>query len=138
MADIESPPWTLTARWVFPVAGPPLPRGTVTIGGDRILAVEPHGERTADLDLGNTALLPGFVNAHTHLDLSGLRGKVPPTADFTAWLRAVIRYRLTATVQDTETATRAGLQECIASGTTLIGDVSAQGLSWPILAAAPV
>ena len=85
--------WSLTARWVFPVDAPPLERGIVTIAGDRILAVEPHGARTADYDLGNAAILPGPVNAHTHLDLSGARGKCPPRLDFTNWLRAVIEFR---------------------------------------------
>src|SRR4051794_24912207 len=82
--------WTLTARWVFPVDAPPRPGGAVPVAGGRIAAVEPRGRRSADLDLGNAAVLPGFVNAHTHLDLTGLRGRIPPTDDFTDWLRAVI------------------------------------------------
>src|SRR5436190_5760082 len=138
MAEIQSSPWTLTARWVFPVSGPPLPRGTVTIAGDRILAVEPHGEQTADLDLGNAALLPGLVNAHTHLDLSGLRGQVPPSADFTAWLRAVIRHRRAQSPERVEEDIRAGLLESLSYGTTLLGDIASQGGSWPMLAVAPV
>src|SRR5438874_13705816 len=117
MAAIPSATWTLTARWVFPVAGPPLSRGTVTITGDRILAVSPHGEYTADLDLGNAALLPGLVNAHTHLDLTGLRGQVPPTADFTAWLRAVIHHRRAQSPEQVEADIRAGLAESLAHGT---------------------
>ena len=80
--------WTLTARWVLPVESPPLERGLVTIADERILAVEPHGSRRDDLDLGNTAILPGLVNAHTHLDLSGLRGRCRPGEDFIGWLRA--------------------------------------------------
>ena len=69
---------TYTARWVFPVSGPPLANGTVTVRGDRIEAVEPHGTRTADEDFGNAAIVPGLVNAHTHLDLSGARGLILP------------------------------------------------------------
>src|SRR5262245_36313863 len=84
---------TLTARWVFPVSGPPMPQGTVTVRGDLIAAVHPAGARTADVDLGNTAIIPGLVNAHTHLDLSGMRGKVPPGPDFVGWLRDVIEFR---------------------------------------------
>jgi cytosine/adenosine deaminase-related metal-dependent hydrolase len=130
--------WSLTARWIFPVDGPPLERGVVTIAGDRIVSVEPHGTRTADRDLGNVAILPGLVNAHTHLDLSGARGKCPPTPEFTDWLRAVIKFRQTATKREVAADTREGLTECLASGTTLIGDVSAQGVSWSALANAPV
>ncbi len=89
-ADAE---WTLTARWIFPVAAPPLANGTVTVRGEHIVAVQPKGERSADIDFGNAAVLPGLVNAHTHLDLTGLRGRCPPSADFTGWLRAVIAHR---------------------------------------------
>src|SRR4051812_19521135 len=100
--DSSPPTWTLTARWLLPVDQPPLEHGTITIAGERIVAVEPQGVRAADRDLGNVALLPGLVNAHTHLDLSGLRGKCPPTADFTDWLRAVIRHRRGVTPEQTE------------------------------------
>ena len=80
----------ISARWVFPVSSPPLDRGTVTVHAGRIVAIEPRGARTPDTDLGNAALIPGLVNAHMHLDLSSLRGKVPPSADFVGWLRAVV------------------------------------------------
>src|SRR5947209_6787530 len=128
---------TLTARYLFPVASPPLERGTVTIQGDRIIAVEPNGTRTADVDLGNVAILPGFVNAHTHLDLTGARGVCPPTADFTQWLKQVIAFRRTRTPEQIQTDIAAGLAECLAYGTTLVGDISAGGASWDLLAQAP-
>src|SRR4051812_43166398 len=85
--------WTLTARWVFPVTGPPLEYGVVAIEGERIAAVTARRSRTPDLDLGDVAIVPGFVNAHTHLDLTGMRGLAPPSADFTGWLRQVIAHR---------------------------------------------
>jgi cytosine/adenosine deaminase-related metal-dependent hydrolase len=130
---------TITARWVFPGAGSPLEGGTVTLCGDRIEAVEPYGTRTPDEDLGNAALIPGLVNAHTHLDLSGARGLIPPTDPdhFTDWLRGVIAYRRSRTPEQTQADIRAGLAECLRSGTTLIGDIAAEGQSWDALAAAP-
>ncbi len=130
--------WTLTARWLFPVDAPPLARGTLTIDGERIVAVEAHGSRTADVDLGDAAVLPGLVNAHTHLDLGGLRGLAPPSPDFTAWLRAVIAHRRGLTPGDMERAVRAGLAESVAHGTTLLGDISGMGLSWPVLTESPI
>jgi cytosine/adenosine deaminase-related metal-dependent hydrolase len=130
---------TYTARWVFPVAGPPLPRGTVTVRGEVIEAVEPHGTRTADEDFGNAAIIPGLVNAHTHLDLSGARGLIPPTDPdhFTDWLRGVIAYRRGRTPEQVQADIRVGLAECLRSGTTLIGDIAAEGASWDVVAKSP-
>ena len=84
-----------TARWILPAVGPPLPNGVLVVRDDKVEAVLPKGERTPDTDLGNVALIPGLVNAHTHLDLSGARGKIPPTDSdhFTVWLKGVIAYR---------------------------------------------
>jgi cytosine/adenosine deaminase-related metal-dependent hydrolase len=129
--------WTLTARWVFPVSGPPLERGCVTITGDRITAVGPL-DRQPDLDLGNAAVLPGLVNAHTHLDLTGLRGLVPFTGDFTTWLRAVIGHRRRRTTEEVQQNIRSGLAESLRCGVTLLGDISDRGWSLDILRSAPL
>jgi cytosine/adenosine deaminase-related metal-dependent hydrolase len=128
----------LTARWIFPATAPPLPGGTVTIRGERIVSVEAKGGRTADVDFGNAAIIPGLVNAHTHLDLSGMRGAVPPSSDFVGWLREIIDYRHKRSSQQALTEVRAGLDECLRFGTTLVGDIAAGGLSWDALATAPV
>jgi aminodeoxyfutalosine deaminase len=129
---------TLTARWLFPVERPPLQRGTVTIGGGKIIAVEPQGCRTPDMDLGNAAILPGLVNAHTHLDLTGLRGQALPGKDFTGWLREVVQHRRTRTAAQIADDVTEGLKECLACGTTLLADIASQGLSWPALLSAPL
>ncbi|MGE3808953.1 MAG: amidohydrolase family protein [Gemmataceae bacterium] len=129
---------TLTARVVCPIDQPALAGGQVTIAGERIVAVEPAGSRRADLDLGNVALLPGFVNAHTHLDLSGLRGRCPPSNDFTTWLKQVIAHRRQQAADEMEADIRTGLRACLAAGTTLVGDISATGASAAILREAPI
>ncbi len=138
MTEPGQPPWSLRARWLFPVEGPPLEGGLITIAGDRIVSIDTRPPRPPDLDLGNVAVLPGLVNAHTHLDLSGLRGRLPPGVDFTGWLRGVIRHRRSLTPPQVEAAIQAGLAESLAHGTTLIGDIAGQGLSWPLVAAAPL
>ena len=123
---------TFTARWVFPVSGAPLANGTITVRGETIESVDARGVRTADEDLGNAAIVPGLVNPHTHLDLSGARGLIPPTDPdhFTDWLRGVIAYRRSRTVAQTKEDIRAGLAECLKFGTTLIGDIASEGASW--------
>lgn len=129
---------TFTAHWVFPVAGVPLANGTITIRCETIESVDPHGVRTPDEDLGNAAIVPGFVNPHTHLDLSGARGLIPPTDPdhFTDWLRGVIAWRRTRTPEQTQADIRAGLAECLKFGTTLIGDIASEGASWDAVAEA--
>jgi aminodeoxyfutalosine deaminase len=138
IGGIFMPPWSLTARWVLPVAGPPLPNGVVVIADDKIVAVHLHGKHQADVDLGNVAVIPGLVNAHTHLDLTGLRGKCPPTPDFTQWLRRVIDFRgsqlPTQVLQDVD----AGIANCVRMGTTMIGDITTGGMSWPRFVAGPL
>ena len=125
---------TITARFVIPVDQPPLPGGTITIDGSRIVAIEPRGARRADVDLGNAAILPGFVNAHTHLDLTGLRGRTPPGPNFVDWLRAVIAHRREQQPDQVQRDIQLGLDECLESGTTLIGDIAAGGQSYSVLA----
>lgn len=131
---------TYTARWVFPVSQPPLAGGTITVEGTTITAVEPHGTRTPDVDLGNVAIIPGLVNCHTHLDLSGARGKIPPTDpdQFTDWLRGVIAYRRARSPDDVQADIRDGLAECMRFGTTLIGDITAGGGSYAAVAESSV
>jgi cytosine/adenosine deaminase-related metal-dependent hydrolase len=137
-SESQEPVWTLTARWIIPVDGPPLENGTVTIQGEHFLNPLPHGKRKPDIDLGNAAILPGFVNAHTHLDLSGMRGKCPPTPDFTQWLRGVIAHRRSQTPEQVIGDIRIGLEESLGYGTTLLGDIAAQGLSWGLVGESPV
>ncbi len=130
--------FTLTARWVFPVAAAPLESGLFTVRADRIAAVEPHGTRAADIDLGDVAIVPGFVNAHTHLDLTGARGLTPPTPDFVGWLRQVIAYRREHSADETAVDVIFGIADAVRFGTTLLGDISADGATWDPLAAAPL
>jgi len=130
--------FTLAARWILPVDAPPIKDGTITICGERIQAVDPHGTPRADEDLGNVAILPGFVNAHTHLDLSGLKNQVQPGLGFLQWLRMVVAHRRGLTLEQTAKNIQAGIDECIKHGTTLVGDISSQGFSWRLLAESPL
>lgn len=131
-----SEPRTYAARWVFPIDQPPLEGGTLTVEGERILDVQPAGVRRPDVDLGDVALVPGFVNAHTHLDLTGALGLCPPTADFTAWLRQVIAFRRQRSPEQVQADIAHGIAECVRHGVTLVGDVSAEGASGPLLSRA--
>ena len=65
------------AAWVLPIADPPIADGWVSVEGGRVAGVG-AGRRGDAVDLGRVVVLPALVNAHTHLELSYLRGQVPP------------------------------------------------------------
>jgi aminodeoxyfutalosine deaminase len=136
---VRKVPLTLSARYVFPVEGPPIEDACLTIEEGRIQRVGPAGERDADLDLGNVAILPGFVNAHTHLDLSRpercIDAKVEDEID---WLRQVVEYRRRASADDLRRAVQRNLAASLAAGTTMLADTTTAGLSWDLVAGAPV
>jgi cytosine/adenosine deaminase-related metal-dependent hydrolase len=130
---------TLTARYVFPVESPPIAGGLVTIKNGRIARVAPADGQTADLDLGNTAILPGFVNAHTHLELSSLGQWTPGTVeDEIDWLSRVIDQRRGRTLDDLREAAERNIAGAVAAGTTLLADTTTAGLSWKAVADAPI
>jgi cytosine/adenosine deaminase-related metal-dependent hydrolase len=122
-----------TARWILPLDRPALPGGILVLDRGRTVALEPHGSRSAT-DLGDVALLPGLVNAHTHLDLCGMAGLAPPQRNFPAWLRQVIAHRRSRAFEAIDSDIRYGIAECVRWGTTLVGDISGDGASWPLLA----
>jgi cytosine/adenosine deaminase-related metal-dependent hydrolase len=129
---------TLSARWVIPVDSVPLENARITLIGDRIGSIERGSGASTDLNFGNAAIIPGLVNAHTHLDLTGLRGQAPPGADFTGWLRKVIAFRRSRAPVQVREDIRTGIAEALRYGTTLLGDISSDGTSRDLLADAPL
>jgi cytosine/adenosine deaminase-related metal-dependent hydrolase len=138
MRSMSAAYFTLTARWLFPVSAPPIQNGVIIIDGERIASIGPRSTGRPDHDFGHAAILPGLVNAHTHLDLTGMRGLALPSPDFTGWLREVIRHRRSRTPQQVAGDIRLGLAESLRNGTTLLGDISGDGSSWAELAEAPL
>lgn len=128
---------TVSARYIFPVEGAPIPNGCLTIHGGRIEAVGPEFDGTVDLALGNVAILPGFVNAHTHLELAPIAPKGDPE-DEIAWLRRVIDQRRANPPEHGLDVVGRNLAESLAAGTTFLADTTTAGLSWEQVAAAPL
>ena len=83
----------LRARWLLPIDGRPVDGGWVEISGGRILHVGQGAPPAPARDLGDAVLLPGLVNAHTHLELSGLGGRVGPASMMVDWIRTLLRAR---------------------------------------------
>lgn len=128
----------LGARLVFPVEGEPIADGRLTIRGGRIVAVDGPGGPSPDLDLGHVAITPGFVNAHTHLELSTIERAGEGPEDEIEWLKRVIAQRWALSPADLDDACRRNLDHAIACGTTMLADTTTAGRSWPHLSAAPI
>jgi len=139
----------LRARYVFPATSRPIPDGLVTIQGRTIVAVGKETPAGKVRDMGNVAIVPGLVNAHTHLEFSDLSEPLGgPSAQFVDWIRLVMafRRRVAGTAGGTGMTpapggtgmmpvargrgpVEAGLRECTACGTTSLGEIAQPGSS---------
>ena len=123
----------LAARWVLPVEGPPIERGALLIGptaGSSPWALTPRVPRPPTCrprSSGTRVLLPGLINTHTHLELTGLDGRSaraassPPGSDGSASSRRRARRRSSSRPRG------AGLADCWAAGVTTVADTGDSG-----------
>ncbi|HET7565440.1 MAG TPA: amidohydrolase family protein [Gemmatimonadaceae bacterium] len=117
--------------WVLPITRPAIRDGTVVEHDGRIVYV---GERSSappgeDRDLGDAVLLPGLVNAHTHLELTTFRGMLEGL-QFVDWIRRLQRLKQsTMTPERYLEAARLGITEGLRAGITTYADCCDSGVS---------
>jgi cytosine/adenosine deaminase-related metal-dependent hydrolase len=107
------------------VSGPDIPDGTVVVEDDTITYVGPRSSAPPgkDVDLGDVILAPGLVNAHTHLDLTALRGRFNGLKFF-EWIRALTAARQAMSPEELLESARAGIREGLQSGITTYADTA--------------
>jgi 5-methylthioadenosine/S-adenosylhomocysteine deaminase len=123
------------ARWVLPITGEPISGGAVAVEGTRIVGVGPRASVSERFpkaeveELGDAAVMPGFVNCHTHLELTAMRGFLEPEeGDFFAWLRKVTTSRNgRMSADDLYVSAAWGAVEAARAGVTCVGDASDSG-----------
>jgi cytosine/adenosine deaminase-related metal-dependent hydrolase len=131
----------LAARWLIPVEGAPIEYGALLIGSDgRVHGVGPDSSvpRPADVvaeDFGDAVILPGLINTHTHLELTGFDGQVLDD-DFPAWIRQLRELKATRGPAQYVESARRGLATCYAGGVTTIADTGDSGAALQVLAEA--
>jgi 5-methylthioadenosine/S-adenosylhomocysteine deaminase len=129
----------LAARWVLPMAGPPIEHGAVLIGATgRVESVGPDAAVPRPAGVPSEAfargiLLPGLVNTHTHLELTGL-DIGPPTPDFAGWIGRVRAVKETRGAEDFLAAALRGVADCRATGVTTVADTGDSGAAVRALA----
>jgi len=117
------------AKYVFSGVGDPIPNGLIEVDGRLIRDVRPAQDEEACLDLGDVAIVPGLINAHTHLEFSRLSSPIgQPGISFTNWVSRVIEWRLETNFEPAKSTT-SGLRESFESGTTVLCDIVQP--NWP-------
>jgi cytosine/adenosine deaminase-related metal-dependent hydrolase len=110
------------ARWIVPVNQAPIHGGALHLRGDLIEYLGPS--QGSEIDLGDVALLPGWVNVHTHLDLSDCREPLGrPGESLPQWIGRVIAHRRNRSAAAEFQAVAQGLRELKCCGTRLFADI---------------
>ncbi len=124
----------LSADYVLPISAEPIIRGAVAIDGESIADVgtrESIVHRYPDAsheNFGKAAIVPGFVNCHSHLEITALRGALDDVEhDFRSWLLKLNELRSKLTDAEIEAAAVSGAMEGASAGVTCFGDIGRYG-----------
>jgi aminodeoxyfutalosine deaminase len=91
---------------------------------------KPSGHTQEMIDWGSSVILPGLVNAHTHLELTSLHDMPVSFNSFADWLAIMAVLRRSWTDEDYAASVRKGSALSLSSGTTLVGDISSSSRGW--------
>ncbi len=113
----------IQSDWVLPGDREPFPNGEIVVGEDGTIAHvgearEVRGERVHGI------VMPGLVNAHTHIELSALRGRVPGGGGFVAWVEKLIGARIELSPDEEHDAIETAVRDLRAFGTAAVGEVT--------------
>ena len=118
------------AKWVFPVKGHPVENGGVVVSGKRILDAGRYDELSyvpgaPVVDHGEVVLIPGVVNAHTHLELSVFRelGRNRHEGGFLSWVRDLLEARSVVGEDAVFESYDEALKELRDFGTAVVADI---------------
>lgn len=132
------------AKHLLPVASAPIQNGAVAVHEGRIAAV---GRRKDVVkahpgvevrDLGDTVVVPGLINAHTHVELSFMNGDPPAGGTFMTWLADLVARRPQAEPEAAKQAAAAAVTAMVQRGTVAVGDIANGSWAAPLLARSPL
>jgi cytosine/adenosine deaminase-related metal-dependent hydrolase len=117
----------VSADWVVPLEGRPIRDGAVAFDrSGKITAVGEAAELGRENHYPEAVILPGFVNAHTHLEYAvypGFGDGLP----FPTWIGLHVERKRRIDFDDMVAVARLGALECLRSGVTTVGDCSFSG-----------
>lgn len=119
----------LESSLVLPMDSTPIENGGILIEGNSIHDVgfardleKLYSKKIKQITcLNDTVLMPGFVNAHSHLELTCMRGfRYPGT--FSSWIEKLVEAKNKISAVDYEKGILEGIDEMLKSGITTLGD----------------
>jgi len=137
------------ASYVLPISSPPIPGGGIAVENGLITAVGPVAELRAAsgakvTDLPGCVIVPGLVNAHTHLELTHFpawklrKGLDYLPKTYVEWIAQVVKIRRSLSPEEVGLSVREGLRLCIESGTTAVGEILSDYSLAPLYGASPL
>ncbi len=81
------------------------------------------------IDLDNSAIVPGFINAHTHLELTNLLKSLNGNGNFTDWIRELVAIKKDWSENEYALSIRNGIESSLKSGTTTVVDITRNGIA---------
>src|SRR5689334_2074020 len=120
----------LRARAILPLSGPLILNGAVVVVGNRIKSVGRWQDVRSStsrkvVDLGDSVLLPGLVNAHCHLDYTHMAGEFAPPKRFIDWLKVITSTKAGWNISEYRASWLSGARMLLDTGTTTVGDIEA-------------
>ena len=117
------------AGWICPISAPPIRNGRLAVESGKIQG-EVHGEGNHVVKFPGCAIIPGFVNAHAHLELTILRGFLE-NLPFTTWIPRLTRTKYQDLTRDELfLSARLGAIEMLRAGVTCVAEVMDLGRGW--------
>lgn len=128
----------ITADIIYPISSAPIPNGLITIDdGGTIVAISPDlsnlKSQTSNLEHYEGSIVPGFINAHCHLELSHLKGCVAEHTGLVDFVLAVQQFR-NVPLAEVEAAMQSAEAEMLENGIVAVGDISNTANSFTIKA----
>ena len=85
------------------------------------------------VDLGDGILMPSLINAHTHLELSALKNRIPMHMGFQNWVSELIKERLIMGPERLISEAKNACQFLWENGICTVGEISSLGLTRDLL-----
>lgn len=129
MSLFKNTSYSVSARWIFTMNGPPLENHYVNVVGRTVdsITTHPTGDEVYDFD-DQCTILPGTVNMHAHLELSGLEAPLDGTTpgkrrSMAEWIRRLLEFRRGPHYDARRAILSAMLREDVLSETVAVADI---------------